>query len=84
MPSEINYPQALASQPLFIKEQDVETALVEKLRGLKYTERSDIRDRINGLPVVQIVMKQHLGAPASSPAVVVKPTRTSALPDTVA
>lgn len=45
MPSEITYSQAPASQPIFIKEQDIETALIEKLRDLKYTERPDIRDR---------------------------------------
>jgi type I restriction enzyme, R subunit len=45
MSSEITYQQAPASEPLFVREQDIETALVEKLRGLKYTERSDIRDR---------------------------------------
>lgn len=45
MPSETTYQQAQASEPLFVREQDIETALVDKLRGLKYTERSDIRDR---------------------------------------
>jgi type I restriction enzyme R subunit len=45
VPSEITYPQAAPFEPPFVREQDIETALVEKLRGLKYTERSDIRDR---------------------------------------
>jgi hypothetical protein len=45
MPSEFTYPQPLDAQPLAVKEQDIETALVEKLRALKYTERFDIRDR---------------------------------------
>ena len=45
MPPEIAYQQTPASTPLFVKEQDIESALVGKLRDLKYTERSDIRDR---------------------------------------
>ena len=45
MSSEATYQQGPGSQPLFVKEQDIEAALVEKLRSLKYTERADIRDR---------------------------------------
>ncbi|SER17363.1 type I restriction enzyme, R subunit [Solimonas aquatica] len=45
MPSETPYPQPPESQPLVLKEQDIETAFIEKLRDLKYTERPDIRDR---------------------------------------
>ncbi|MGQ0528964.1 MAG: type I restriction endonuclease subunit R [Panacagrimonas sp.] len=45
MPSEIKYQQARSAEPLVVKEQDIETALIEKLRDLKYTERPDIRDR---------------------------------------
>ena len=45
MSSETLYSQAPASRALFVKEQDIESALVEKLRDLKYTERPDIRDR---------------------------------------
>ncbi|MFC4249854.1 type I restriction endonuclease subunit R [Sinimarinibacterium flocculans] len=45
MSSEITYPQASDPRPPGIREQDIETALIEKLRDLKYTERPDIRDR---------------------------------------
>ena len=45
MASETTYPPTPARQPLGVKEQDIETALVEKLRDLKYTDRPDIRDR---------------------------------------
>ncbi|NKF20989.1 type I restriction endonuclease subunit R [Solimonas marina] len=45
MSTETTYQQAQAPRPLFVKEQDIEAALVEKLRDLKYTDRSDIRDR---------------------------------------
>lgn len=45
MPSEMIYQQAPEPQPLVLKEQDIETAFIEKLGGLKYTERPDIRDR---------------------------------------
>ena len=45
MSSETLYPQAPESRALSVKEQDIESALVEKLRGLKYSERPDIRDR---------------------------------------
>src|SRR4030095_4972546 len=45
MPSEITYQLASERQHLGVKEQDIETAFIEKLRDLKYTERSDIRDR---------------------------------------
>jgi type I restriction enzyme, R subunit len=45
MSSEPLYPQATKSRVLVLKEQDIEKALVEKLRDLKYTERADIRDR---------------------------------------
>jgi len=33
------------SEPLVLKEQDIEDAFIEKLRSLKYTCRADIRDR---------------------------------------
>ena len=45
MSSETTYQQGPGSKPLLVKEQDIEAALIEKLRGLKYTERADIRDR---------------------------------------
>ncbi len=45
MTSEITYSLAPLRQPLGVREQDIETALVEKLRDLKYTDRPDIRDR---------------------------------------
>jgi hypothetical protein len=32
-------------EPLVLKEQDIEDAFIAKLRSLKYTYRSDIRDR---------------------------------------
>lgn len=42
MSSEITYQPVAASEPRFVREQDIETALVEKLRGLKYAERADV------------------------------------------
>jgi type I restriction enzyme, R subunit len=45
MTSDIVYPPAPERPPVGVKEQDIETALVEKLRDLKYTVRPDIRDR---------------------------------------
>lgn len=39
------YPQTSPSKPLIVREQDIEDAFIEKLRGLKYTHRPDIRDR---------------------------------------
>tara|TARA_R110000822_G_scaffold32743_11_gene93805 strand:- start:17570 stop:20692 length:3123 start_codon:yes stop_codon:yes gene_type:complete len=45
MSTPFTYPQAPQAQPLHVKELDIESALIEKLRGLKYTERPDIRDR---------------------------------------
>ena len=45
MTSETPYPPAPKLQRFGVKEQDIETALVEKLRDLKYTDRPDIRDR---------------------------------------
>src|SRR5947207_9364230 len=43
--SDSNYPQASEPQALVLKEQGIEDAFIEKLRSLKYTDRSDIRDR---------------------------------------
>lgn len=45
MPPEITYQPASERQHLGVKEQDIETALIEKLGGLKYIELPDIRDR---------------------------------------
>lgn len=45
MSSEFTYPRASAAQPLLVREQDIESSLIAKLRDLKYTERPDIRDR---------------------------------------
>jgi len=45
MTSEFAYPPAPVRQTPGVREQDIETALVEKLRDLKYAERPDIRDR---------------------------------------
>jgi len=45
MPADIPYQKTSGTQALHVREQDIESALIEKLRGLKYTERSDIRDR---------------------------------------
>jgi len=45
MTSETTYQVATERQRIGVKEQDIETALVEKLRDLKYTDRPDIRDR---------------------------------------
>ncbi len=41
----MTYPQGSPSIPLVIREQDIEVAFIEKLRGLKYSYRPDIRDR---------------------------------------
>jgi hypothetical protein len=41
MASEITYEIAPESAPLGVKEQDIETALVVKLRDLKYTRHGD-------------------------------------------
>ena len=43
--SDATYPQGSDSKPLYVREQDIETAFIEKLRGLKYAYRPDIRDR---------------------------------------
>lgn len=45
MPPEISYQLDPAPRRLTVNEQDIETSLIEKLRDLKYTDRSDIRDR---------------------------------------
>jgi len=45
MSSEITYPLATGRRHSGVREHDIEMALVEKLRELKYTERPDIRDR---------------------------------------
>ncbi len=44
-PSNITYPETASSKPLVLRERDIEDAFIEKLRGLKYTLRDDIRDR---------------------------------------
>ena len=45
MSADTPYPQAPGSKPLPIREQDIESELIGKLRDLKYTVRADIRDR---------------------------------------
>ena len=45
MNSDPTYPPLPEAGYFSLKEQDIETALIEKLRDLKYTERADIRDR---------------------------------------
>src|ERR1051326_1054704 len=45
MPPEITYEQDADPRPLVVNERDIETDFLEKLRSLKYTDRSDIRDR---------------------------------------
>jgi type I restriction enzyme R subunit len=45
MSSAITYPLATARPHVGVREQDIEIALVAKLRDLKYTVRPDIRDR---------------------------------------
>jgi type I restriction enzyme R subunit len=45
MSSNTTYPQAPGSQPLCVKEQDIESEFIQKLVDLKYTYRPDIRDR---------------------------------------
>lgn len=45
MSSEITYSATAASQPVHVREQTIESALIGKLRDLKYTERPNIRDR---------------------------------------
>ncbi len=44
-PAESNYPQPTDSQALSLREQAIEDAFIEKLRGLKYNFRPDINDR---------------------------------------
>jgi len=45
MSSEITYPQDPDHRPSVVREQDIETDFIEKLRDLKYTVRPDIHDR---------------------------------------
>lgn len=45
MPPDITYQQDPDPRPSVVREQDIETDFLEKLRDLKYTCRSDIRDR---------------------------------------
>ena len=45
MPPEITYEQDADPYPPVVREQDIETDFVEKLRSLKYEYRPDIRDR---------------------------------------
>jgi len=45
MSSEITYPQDPDHRPSVVREQDIETDFIEKLRDLKYTDRPDIHDR---------------------------------------
>jgi hypothetical protein len=45
MSSEITYRQDPDPKPAAVREQDIETAFIEKLRDLKYADRPDIRDR---------------------------------------
>ncbi|ACB74376.1 type I restriction endonuclease subunit R [Opitutus terrae] len=45
MPSEMNYEQNLDTPPSGVCEQDIEDQFIAKLCDLKYTYRSDIRDR---------------------------------------
>ena len=44
-PSDLTYGHSSERKPLAVREVDLETAFVEKLRSLKYTIRADIRDR---------------------------------------
>jgi len=43
--SEFTYKHPVPGKPLEVREGDLETALIDKLRDLKYTVREDIRDR---------------------------------------
>ena len=45
MPDQSPYPSATSPQTYGVKEQDIESGFIAKLRDLKYTERLDIRDR---------------------------------------
>lgn len=45
MSPQIIYPPVRERPFLGVREQDIESALIEKLRDLKYTDRPDIRDR---------------------------------------
>lgn len=45
MSSNTTYPKAPGSQPLDVREQDIESEFIQKLVDLKYTYRPDIRDR---------------------------------------
>ena len=45
MPPEITYKQDPHPRYSVVREQDIETDFLEKLRSLKYTDRPDIRDR---------------------------------------
>jgi len=43
--SDFTYDRPASGRPLVVRETDLETTLIDKLRGLKYTVRPDIRDR---------------------------------------
>ena len=43
--SDVTYDRPESGNPPGVREVDLETALIDKLRGLKYTVRADIRDR---------------------------------------
>ena len=45
MSSDTTYPQAPGSQPLGVREQDIESEFIQRLVDLKYTYRPDICDR---------------------------------------
>jgi len=45
MPSDVPYKKTADSQPGQVKEHDIESEFLQKLDGLKYTLRPDIRDR---------------------------------------
>lgn len=45
MPSDLPYKKTADSQPGQVKEHDIESEFLQKLDGLKYTLRPDIRDR---------------------------------------
>jgi type I restriction enzyme R subunit len=45
MPAQTIYKDDSNFPPSVVREQDIETGFVEKLRNLKYTDRPDIRDR---------------------------------------
>lgn len=44
-PSDFSYDLPVTKKPPLVREVDIETAFIEKLRSLKYTIRPDIRDR---------------------------------------